>query len=404
MAKIGVIGWGGRGGHVANTAHHATGGLIVPVACVEPFDEAYDRGCRDWGFTPNRYESVEQMLHAETLDGAIIASPNFCHLEHLRPFAPAEIPLLLEKPLDSTFEKICDVLRFARRYKASILVGHCMRFAPILNEAKKILDRGQIGRICSVRFVQNCHYGNGGYHGWRRRKETSGTWLIEKATHDFDVMFWLIAATPRSVTAVQKLQAFGGDKPDDLRCRDCPERVTCPESVQNIAYRNGQVEELKNTDDLCAFAGEVDTPDNDVCLFQLDNGVFGTYAQWFFSPRSYRHRIYEIHGTEGAMEIDMGAEHGGRILLCPRFGTPDDAMEYKFDYLGRNHYNGDGPMTQHFYHVIRGQAQPHATVEQAFVAELMGYAAIRAAENQQWVSLRELLPDDVADVQDAAVY
>jgi len=404
--QIGVVGWNGRAGHVSETAFHTTGGLMKPVACMEPYDEMYAKGCENFKFTPRRYKTVKAMLEAESLDGLIIGSPDAFHLENLRECAGSGIPILLEKPLDSTFEKICDVVRFARTYDGPIMVGHCMRYAPILQQAKKMIDRGDIGRVCSVRFVENCHYGNLMYHRWIRTKQASGTLMITKATHDFDVMLWLVQDLPRSVAAIQKLQAFGGDRQADLRCRACRERVTCPESVQNMRDRSGdyQVEELKNAKDLCVFSSAVDTPDNDHCLIDFRNGVFGTYVQWFFSPRSYHHRVYELHGTEGALEIDLGAEFGGRIVMCPRYGTYADRMEYKFDYLLRNHYNGDRPMTRHFYDMIQGRADPQTTVEQAFTAELLGYGAILSAEKEQFVRLTDILPDDLRDIYAGKVY
>ena len=377
------------------------------VCCVEPSDDRYFVGCRDFGISPNRYLTIADMLARETPDAVMISSPNEFHLEHLRELKDSGLPLLLEKPLDTSFEKICEVVRFARAYPAPILVGHCLRFAPILSAAKQMLARGDIGRICSVRFVQNCHYGNGGYHNWRRNKEKSGTWFIEKATHDYDIMNWLVESTPSLISAVSRLQAFGGDKSPALHCRDCDERRSCPESSSNIAYRIGVkvVEELSRLDDLCAFSAEVDTPDNEVALIQYQNGVFGTYHQWFFSPRSYHHRIYEVHGTLGALEIDLGDEHGGQILVSNRYAEAGTQSVSKFDYLGRNHYNGDGPMMLHFCDVIHGDAAPETTVEQAFLAELMGYGSMIAGERNAHVNLKELaVPDMLGILENEGLY
>jgi len=404
--KIGIVGWGGRGGHVASEAFGATGGKMVPAACVEPSDEKYEYGRKCWGHAPPRYESVADMLAGQKLDAVIVGTPNALHLQNLRELSEFGKPILVEKPLDSTFEKICDVVRFARAYPAPILVGHCMRFAPIAQEARRMLQSGAIGQACSFRFVQNCHYGNMGYHNWRRNRELGGTWLIEKATHDLDILHWLLGDVPVSVAAVQKQQAFGGDKPAELQCRNCPERADCPESITNVRIRSGDflTQEQSRTDDLCVFSVEADNPDNDVCLIQMAGGTFGTYHEWYFSPRSYNHRIYELHGTEGAMEMDLGAEHGGCITLCKRYGNPADRLRYEFDYLGRNHYNGDAYMTQHFYKMITEDAPSLATVEQAFVAELLGYGGILSAEQQQFIALPGLLPDDLKDIYEKGVF
>lgn len=393
--RLGIIGWGGRGGAVARMASLASGGVMQAAACIEPSDDRYQRGCSEFDAQPIRFSTISEMCSEGDLDGVILASPNGFHLSQLLELEDFGLPILLEKPLDATFDKICEVVNFSRHYSAPILVGHCMRFAPILRAAKSILERGDIGRICSTRFVQNCHYGNGGYHNWRRRKESSGTWFIEKATHDFDIMNWFVDAAPVSMAAVSRLQAFGGTKPADLRCRNCEEKRSCPESISNLGFRNGirLVEEHSRMDDLCVFSSEVDTPDNEVALVQYDNGVFGTYHQWFFSPRSYHHRIYEIQGTLGAMEVDLGGERGGKISVSLRFGEPDSRAVHYFDYLNRNHYNADGAMALHFCDVIQGKAEPQATVEQAFTAELMGHGAVLASDARSFVSLGDLVPE-----------
>jgi predicted dehydrogenase len=100
------------------------------------------------------------------------------------------------------------------------------------------------------------------YHDFRRTMVDSGGMFIEKATHDFDIMLYLLQTRPVKVSAIAKMQAYGGDKPNDLYCSQCQERLTCKESVNNIHYRSGATEmmEVKGTDDLCVYAKAVDVP------------------------------------------------------------------------------------------------------------------------------------------------
>jgi predicted dehydrogenase len=398
--NVGIIGFGGRGGHVGQTAERATGGLMHTVAVVDPSDERFAQACEEYQCRPNRYPTVPEMLANEVLDVVIIGSPNEFHLANLQGMQGSRIPVFVEKPLDSTWERICEVVRFTRAYPAAVMVGHCMRYAPILQKAKELIAQGAIGRVRSAHFIQYCHYGNGMFHNWRREKHRSGTMMLEKATHDLDVMQWLLDARPVSVFSSAKQMVFGGDKSPDLRCRDCADRMTCPESTTNIMQRwvgEYAFDEIRHMDDLCPFSSIVDVPDDEICLIQYDTGIHGTYSQVFYSPRSFHHRDYQIVGDLGAMDIDLGAEFGGKITLCPRYGTTSDRYEYHFDYLMRNHYNGDGAMTQHLYQVATGVAQPHTTIDQAFLAEALGYASVISAEEGRVVSLRELVPDDLAD-------
>src|SRR4051812_26959559 len=119
--KLGLIGWDGRGGRVAREGYDATGGMILPVACVEPSDERYLKACKSFEFEPRRYRTVKEMLSKEALDCTMIATPNQFHLENLQDLKGTGMPVLLEKPLDSSFERICDVVRFAATYDGPIL-------------------------------------------------------------------------------------------------------------------------------------------------------------------------------------------------------------------------------------------------------------------------------------------
>ena len=397
--RIGIVGFGIMGRHLGRELQLATGGLAKVVAVFEPSNEKFRESCQFIGYEPLRCDTVADMLQ-HGLDGIAIASPNHCHLENLKEFAESSLPLLLEKPLDSSFEKICVVLRFSEEYPGPIVVDHVMRYAPIVAKAKELIDSGTIGRICSVSFVQNCFYGNSMYHNFRRTMAGGGGMFIEKATHDFDIMMYLLESKPVKVSAVAKMQAYGGDKPDDLHCPDCEERLACKESVNNIHYRYGsnEVMEVKGSDDLCVYAKTVDVPDNEVCMVEFENGTFGTYAQCFFSPSSYTTREYEILGLDGVMRISFslaGTHNKGRILICQRFGTPEDATTYEFDYRERIHYNGGGAVAAHFCRVIDGAEAPFTTVRQAFLAEVLGFAATLAAQRGEFVYPEKVLPADL---------
>ena len=406
--RIGIVGSFGRPGWVANVMRLRTAGKAKIVACVDPVDANYEKSQNMYKFKDmNRYATVEDMIGNEQLDGIIIGSPNSFHLQNLLSLTGQKIPLLLEKPLDANWENICNVMRFARSYNAPILVGHCMRFAPILVKAKEMIKSGMIGQIGSATFVQYCHYGNGMYHSWRREMKNSGGMMLEKATHDIDVMQWLLDSKVKSVTASGRLVAYGGKESSELHCQNCEKVFSCPESPVNIRHRwtegENDIFELANVElGVCSLAECVDVPDDEINLIKFENGIHGTYSQVFYSPRAFKHRVYTICGTRGAMEIDLG-EYNGQILYTDRYGSAYDKQVLEFDYVKRNHYNGDGYMCRHFYEIIIGDAKPMATVEQAFFAEALGYASNLSQREDRQVNIAEIIPSDLADLLDKTI-
>ena len=155
---------------------------------------------------------------------------------------------------------------------------------------------------------------------------------------------------------------------------------------------------MQNVDlGVCSLAKCVDVPDDEIYLIKFENGIHGTYSQVFYSPRSFRHRVYTVCGTLGAMEIDLG-EYDGKILFTKRYSSNYDKEVLEFDYVKRNHYNGDGYMCRHFYEVITKNVEPLATVEQAFMAEALGYASILSQREDRQVAVAEIIPDDLKDI------
>jgi predicted dehydrogenase len=399
--KIGIIGFGSIGKHLGQELQDVAGGLAKITDVYEPSDQRYQQSSDFMGHKPTRFDRISKMLE-QNLDGIIISSPNHCHLENLTELKGSVLPILLEKPLDASFETICDVVRFSESYEAPIVVDHVMRYVPIVAKAKELIVSGAIGKICSASFVQNCFYGNYMYHCFRRTMAGGGGMFIEKATHDFDIMMYLMESKPIKVSAVARQQAYGGDKPDDLRCRNCDERLSCDESVNNIHQRNSaDATVIKEADDLCVYAKEIDVPDNEVCLIELENGMFGTYTQCFFAPSGYTTREYELVGLDGIMKISfslIGSHDKGRIVVCKRFGAPEVSTTFDFDYQGRIHYNGGGAVAKHFCNVIDKTEEPFTTVRQAFLAEILGYSATLAAQKGEFVYPEKVLPENLRSI------
>ena len=398
--KIGIIGFGEMGKRHALEYHHATHGKMNFIAVVEPEEGRYEEGCKWYGKRFRRYLGIKEMLDRETLDGLIIASPNCFHHENLKECMAVNLPLLLEKPLESSFGKICEIVRLSRNYKAPIMVDHVMRYAPIIHKAKEIITAGNIGKVCSFNFVQY-HGGGALFTTFRRTMAGGGGQLIEKATHDLDVAFYLCGAAPRKVTGICRLQKFGGDKPEDLTCSNCDD-FKCSNRLGVGKSSSAVVKDIDLSHDLCAFSKAVDVYDNEICMVECSNNVFGVYSHCFFVNNHFSRR-YEIIGTEGMLYIELTLREkrydcDGRITVSratPVLPLPG-IEEYKFSYEGRIHYNG-GPFTgRHFYDMIRGKAEPFTTVEDAFAAEMVGIAAMKSSKEHRQIDIeKDIVPQDL---------
>jgi predicted dehydrogenase len=395
--KLGIIGFGEMGKRHGREFMETSQGTAKVQAVVETSDNKYKEGCEWCNCSPTRYTDPAAMLAAESLDGIIISTPNSTHYDMLQACAGRRTPILLEKPMEVSLERVCDIVRFARSYRGPIMVHHVMRYSPIVKKAGQLIAAGRLGRICAAHFA---HYEGGGmWHSFRRTKAGGGGMLIEKATHDLDVMLNLIGAKPVRLAALSRQQAYGGDKPDDLHCRDCDERLECPESFFRSRVNPGKLD-VDISVDLCVYAKSVDVADNETCLIEFERGIIGSFTHCYFVHRDFT-REYQIIGLNALMRISFTAwdrGYKGRLTLAPRFQRDGDQETHEFEYYGKIHYNGGPYVVYHFLDIISGRAKPETTVEQAWAAEMIGFTAPLAAEQGRFIEVADELPKDLKPI------
>ncbi len=398
--NICIIGFGEMGKRHAKDMHEHSNGKVKTVAVCEQDKQRYQQGCEWLGYVPERFTSVAEMLDKVKPDGAIIASPNNTHWDVLRHFEDRNIPLIIEKPLDSTFDKLLKIVDFAKSYSAPIMVHHVMRYTPIVKKAKELISNGVIGELCSFRFCLN---GGGGHmHNFRRNKKSGGGQMLEKATHDLDIMLHLMESSPKKVVSICKQQVFGGDKDDQLCCYNCDENDNCNMRTQKGNSQTEGTKDIHMSNDLCVYARSADIADNELCLIELENGTFGSQSNNFFIS-GYYSRIYEIMGKLGVMKIcfnrlpyEAEKTYQGTIEIFPRFGG--QYQRFEFNYNKRIHYNGSPGVSEHFNDLMYNKTKKvHSPVDEAFAAEMIAIAAYKSNDLGEYVTIKDILPDSLKE-------
>jgi len=170
-----------------------------------------------------------------------------------------------------------------------LMVGFNMRHMNIFRTMKEIADSGAIGEIRAV-WVRH-FVGSGGrwyFHDWHANRKTSTSLLLQKASHDIDMIHWITGKYTRRVAAFGSLDFYGGNKPNKLECPSCPEKDTCTEYQEWPHHQ------------FCCFRKEVSVEDNSMMMMELDTGIKATYTQCHFTPDYFRN--YTFIGTEGRIE------------------------------------------------------------------------------------------------------
>ncbi|HVU24164.1 MAG TPA: Gfo/Idh/MocA family oxidoreductase, partial [Opitutus sp.] len=270
--KIGIIGSGGRGAWLGAEAHRPNRGARI-VACCDTRPEAAARDCAAFGrdvFTTNDHRE----LLARDLDAVIVATPDFLHETHAVAAVATGRAVYLEKPMAITIASCDRILRAAAAAGARLYLGHNLRHAPFVQKMKALIDDGAIGEVkaCWVRhFV-----GNGGdyyFRDWHAERRYSTGLLLQKGSHDIDIIHWLCGGYSRRVSATGGLTVYGQVRNRRRRSRG-PQAIDGPQVRPEIwppAAQRG-------------LNHRIDVEDLSHVQMQLENGVFAHYAQCHFTP------------------------------------------------------------------------------------------------------------------------
>ncbi|MGQ4569427.1 Gfo/Idh/MocA family protein [Dermabacteraceae bacterium P9123] len=294
--RIGVIGYGARGG-LAKHAHKPGEGSAVVAVC-DPTERGLADAREAFGDSAAYVGELDELLALE-LDAVMILAPDYAHAGIARRALAAGLSTFCEKPLAISLEDADDLLSLAKRHRARLYVGHNMRHMPVVRQMKRLIDEGRIGR---VRAIWCRHFvGAGGdfyFKDWHAERERVNTLLLQKGAHDIDVIHWLAGGYTRRVSGVGKLAVYGDitDRRDnsDRRMWDWYSADNWPPTAQK---------ELNPV---------VDVEDISMLQMELDNGVLASYQQCHFTPDYWRN--YTIIGDAGRIE-NMGDNGGDFIYL-----------------------------------------------------------------------------------------
>ncbi|WP_413375564.1 Gfo/Idh/MocA family protein [Alkalihalobacillus sp. 1P02AB] len=286
QVKIGIIGAGLRSG-IAKYWHEPNGKSVI-VAAADKSQERLDRfeeTIKEEVFVTTDYKELLQ--HPE-VDAVAVLSPDFLHEEHVIEALRMGKHVYCEKPLAITVEGCDRIIAEQKKSGKHLMVGFNMRYMPMYQTMKEIIDSGVIGELKTV-WVRH-FVGLGGYyyyHDWHGTSENTTSLLLQKGSHDLDVIHWITGQYTKKVTAFGGLDYFGGGQPNDLTCPTCEIKDTCPEASLHTLTQ-------------CAFRKEIDVEDNNMVMMELENGIKASYLQCHFTPDYQRN--YTFIGTKGRIE------------------------------------------------------------------------------------------------------
>jgi len=332
--RIGIVGCGNRaliGRHVAEVRADA-----AVTAIVEPTAGGRERAARWYPEVPV-LDSLDALLE-QGVDAALVTTPNHTHAEIASTLLRAGVAVFLEKPMTISLESADSLLQVAVETGTPLYVGHNYRHSEVVRTMRRAIDDGMIGEVRSI-WVRH-FVGNGGdfyFKDWRAERSNTWSLLLEKASHDIDVVHYLGGAYSDQVvgmggTLLYDQVADRGEVGDQI----IPDWFSL-DNWPPLAQRG--------------LNPRADVEDVSMVMMGLRNGVLASYQQCHFTPDYWRN--YTVIGTEGRLE-NFGDTSGGVVRIWNK----------------RREWSLQGDVEFH----LGGVSTGHGDADQRTMAEFLAYA------------------------------
>ena len=272
VLKAGMIGSGSSATNIAKTIASLDG--VELVALCDKFKESAMKLAEKHGVDYVTDDHVE--FCNQDMDFVIVSTPHGTHKEYVLYCLDQEKHVLVEKPIATQVKDAELMIRTAKDRGLKLGVHFQCRFFDAVQEAKKIIDSGKLGKILhatvSVMWFRDDDYYQ--KSNWRGTWELEGGGsLINQAIHPVDEMVHLVGP-------VKRLFGFWGHRVHDIE-----------------------------VDDITAAA------------FMFENGAFGALQTSTATKAAFPAKL-TIFGSDGAVEIE------GNILTIHK----EDGTSEKRDY------------------------------------------------------------------------
>jgi len=359
--RIGVIGSGGRGRLLTSEFKEIGAGMVAVCDVYEPNLQA---GLKVASTGAKPYGNYKRLLEDKSIDAVIIATPDHWHARMAIDAVEAGKDVYVEKPMAHTIGEGFRLIEAVRRTRRVLQVGTQRRSFDLFQEAKRVMDSGEVG---DVRLVNSWWLNHAGalrqrklegkldwqqwlgsapkreldplrFFNWYWFWDYSGGLMVGQAAHVIDAIHWLMNSSH-------------------------PAAVTCSAGRANL---DGA--EVPETTTMA-----IEYPENYLAVFTL-----GYKAMRY---NLFNDQLKQFHGSKA--RFDVGRES---YALYPQ----SSALEMK-PTLEVKRPSSFGPATRahirNFLDCIRSRKDPNATVEMGQSTSIvlcMAMDSLRKGRRLRW--------------------
>lgn len=255
------------------------------------------------------FTNFEEMMDTVNPEMVIVTTVDATHHEFIIKGLEMGAEVITEKPMTTDEVKCKAILDTEKRTGRKVHVGFNYRYAALFTGIKEQLVTGKIGEMTSVDFhwYLNTSHGASYFRRWHGLRKCSGTLLLHKATHHFDLLNWWINSDPVEVHAYGDLEHYGKNNAfRHTQCRGCPHKDKCKfywditrdQRCMDLYVKNEKHDGYIR--DACLWRNEIDIFDKMAVQIKYANNVQVSYSLTTYSP--YEGWRIAFNGMNGRLD------------------------------------------------------------------------------------------------------
>jgi predicted dehydrogenase len=401
--RIALVGTGSRGlGMWGKPVIAEFGDTIEFVGLCDINPGRVETGKKFLGLNCPTFTDLDKMLKETKPEKLLVMTVDGFHHEHIIKGLEAGADVITEKPMTTDEKKCLAILDAEKRTGKKVTVTFNYRYSPHRQKIYELLRSGVIGNITSVDFhwYLDVYHGADYFRRWHRLKKNSGSLLVHKASHHFDLLNWWIDADPVEVSAFGELNVYG--KNNSFRhthCRPCPHKGEC-KFYKDLTKDKWQMELYAANEqydgyhrDGCVFREDVDIFDQMAVQIKYSNKVQVSYSLTAYAP--YEGYRIAFNGTKGRVEAWIKEnqpwkeeESFDEIWVTTNFGQRDII---KISNKEAGHGGGDARLRKQVFNPGADPFRQSAGSRDGALSCLVGIAARNSIDTGKAVKIGELL-------------
>lgn len=340
--RVGIIGCGSIAKQRHAPEYHSNINCRI-VAFSDPSIERAGELAEKYG--GRAYQKYEDIINDPTIDAVSICSPNYTHAEITIAALKAGKHVLCEKPMATNLEEAKLMIETARQSGKILMIGHNQRFAPAHREAKKILERGEMGRVITF----NTFFKHRGPEFWSIEGKSS--WFFNKDRAIFGVMGDL------GIHKIDLIRWLLNDEIIEVNSTIC---------TLDKRYKDGRL---------------IDVEDNAVCILKTSKGILGTLeVSWTNYGSEINSTI--LYCEKGVVKLYTDPEYD---LIIER--ANGEEIHYKLGGISTNVKQIRSGVVDTFIDSIINNKSPEVSGEDGYEALKIVLACLKSAEEKKWIIL-----------------